>query len=185
MALKMTAELNKIFDSCKEDSLDAKTSHLIALAVHLVADNAASAAEVARRAHSSGVTAEQLHRLACLCACTGGVRINDLHFRVTKDLPGMSGAKSSDVHQLERSTFSNCSAKALDKRTTHLVGLAACLASSCQCARGHIVEARNAGVTAVQLARCACIASCIGGLRLKYDFLEHLESVKNCNACAC
>jgi len=185
MALKMTAELNKIFDTCKLDTLDPKTSAMIALAVHLVSDHASGAAESAKQAHSHGVTAEQLHRVACLCACTAGARVQDLHFRATKDLPGMSGSEKGSAQQLEAKAFHACSSKSLDKKTTHLVALAACLASSCECARGHIIEARNAGATPSELARTACIASCIGGLQYKYAFLAHLTSVEHCSACVC
>ena len=184
MAFKMTADLDKIFDKCKEDSLDPKTSELIALAVHLVSDNADGATESARQAHKQGVTAEQLHRVACLCACTSGIRVHDLHFRATKDLPGMPGSKAAS-QRLEKNAFHLCSAKSLDKKTTHLVALAACLAADCACARGHIVEARNAGATAAELARCACITSCVGGLRYKYAFIEYLSSVEHCKACVC
>lgn len=185
MALKMTAELNKIFETCKSDTLDPNTSELIALAVHLVTDHAQGATESARQAHKQGITAEQLHRVACLCACTAGARVQDLHFRATKDIPGMAGSGVGAALRLEKNAFHACSSKSLDKKTTHLVALAACLASGCECARGHIVEARNAGATAAELARCACIASCIAGLQLKYAFLAHFTSVEHCKACAC
>jgi alkylhydroperoxidase/carboxymuconolactone decarboxylase family protein YurZ len=176
MAFKMTAELNKIFDTCKLDTLDPKTSAMVALAVHLVTDHASGAAESAKQAHSHGVTAEQLHRVA---------RVQDLHFRATKDLPGMSSSGKASAQQLEAKAFHACSSKSIDKKTTHLVALAACLASSCECARGHIIEARNAGATPSELARTACIASCIGGLQYKYAFLAHLTSVEHCSACVC
>lgn len=185
MALKMTAQLNKIFETCKQDSLDPKTSELIRLAVHLVIDHAQGATESARQAHKLGATAEHLHRVACLAACTAGARVHDLHFRATKDLPGISATGASAALQLEKNAFQACSSKSLDKKTTHLVGLAVCLASACECARGHIVEARNAGASPAELARTACITSCIAGLQHKYNFLAHLTSVEHCNACAC
>jgi alkylhydroperoxidase/carboxymuconolactone decarboxylase family protein YurZ len=184
MAFKMTAQLNRVFETCKQDTLDPKTSELIALAVHLVSNHAEGATESVRQAQKHGATAEQMHRVACLSACTAGARVHDLHLRATKDLGGASGTGSSAL-RLEKSAFHACSSKSLDKKTMHLVALAACLASHCECARGHIVEARNAGATAAELARCACITSCIGGLQHKYAFLEHLASVENCKACAC
>jgi AhpD family alkylhydroperoxidase len=94
-------------------------------------------------------------------------------------------------HNLDTSIFRAfrlCTTQSLDKKTNHLVGLASCLATGCACAAGHIIEARNAGATDEELARCACIAACASGLRTKYTFLEAMDRLQNCaspNACVC
>ena len=129
MALKMTAELNKIFETCKSDTLDPNTSELIALAVHLVTDHAQGATESARQAHKQGITAEQLHRVACLCACTAGARVEKYALPRDERYTGNGRVRSWSRPTPQKNAFHACSSKSLDKKTTHLVALAACLAS--------------------------------------------------------
>lgn len=185
MSLKMTKELNNIFSTCAEDSLSPKMTHLVSLATHLAAHNETGARDALEFARASGATVEEVYRVGCLCACTAGPRVQDIFLGAMRD------AKPSVVPQaynLDMSVFLStgiCSDNSLDKKTTHLVGLAACLTARCDCAQGHIVEARNAGATDVELARCACIVACTAGLDRKYIYLEALESVKGCKACDC
>jgi AhpD family alkylhydroperoxidase len=176
----MTKKLDKIFETCNEKSLSPKETALVAHAAQIAAgvkDTKQISQFVAKEAR---ISAEELHRVACLCACTAGPKVQETYATVLK---AAGGAESSRF--AADTTFRTCSAQTLDKKTTHLAGLAACLASGCDCASGHIVEARNAGATDEQLARVACIASCVAGSRIKYDFLFHLQSVKNCKACVC
>jgi alkylhydroperoxidase/carboxymuconolactone decarboxylase family protein YurZ len=220
MPFKMTAELNKVFNTCSEASLSSKDTHLVTLAAQLSrrqADPAISTFELAR---SSGASIEEINRVACLCACTGGARVQDAYvnlLRGTQETVDPEGGHPTPVpgegrrttglaarvgipsavlptvvplktHSLDTSLFRSlrlCSTQALDKKTTHLVGLAACLASGCVCAAGHIVEARNAGATDEELARCACIAACVGGMRNKFAFIDALQTAKGCKSCVC
>jgi AhpD family alkylhydroperoxidase len=180
MRFTMTKKLDKIFETCNQKSLSPKETALVAHAAQIsagVKDTKQISQFVSKEAR---ISAEELHRVACLSACTAGPKVLETYAAVLK----ASGSAESKRFAADAS-FRACSAKTLDERTTHLVGLAACLASACDCASGHIVAARRAGVTDEQLARAACVASCVAGSRVKYDYLFHLQSVKTCKACAC
>jgi AhpD family alkylhydroperoxidase len=180
MRFKMTKKLDKIFTTCNQNSLSPKETALVAQAAQLAA-GVRDTKQISQFVSSQArVSAEELHRVACLSACTAGPKVLETYAAVLKSAGGAESSRfAADT------SFRTCSAKTLDEKTTHLVGLAACLASGCDCASGHIVAARNAGVTDEQLTRAACVASCVAGSRIKYDYLFHLQSVKACKACAC
>ena len=171
MALKMTAELDRIFDEvCSEDSLSAKETYLVTLAAQLSGQRSVSAASALRIAGTVAKTSE-IKRVVCMCACTTGFEVNE---------------RVLELGVLQTSEPVNtCTEKSLDERTTHLVGLASCLAAGCACAEGHIVAGRKAGLTEEELARCACIASCVAGRVNKFRFLEARQNVEGCEACVC
>jgi AhpD family alkylhydroperoxidase len=185
MAFKMTKALDRVFTTCKESSLSPKVTALVTHAAQL-ACGVSMAPEFAKNiGKNAGVTAEELHRVACLCACTAGPKVLDNYATLLKSAEIKSaGIKGLSKLSADRA-FQQCTTKTLDAKTTHLVSLAACLASGCSCASGHIVEARNAGATEEEITRAACITACVAGLRTKYNFLAHRESVKGCRACDC
>jgi alkylhydroperoxidase/carboxymuconolactone decarboxylase family protein YurZ len=181
---------NDVFGTCKENTLDAKTSEMIRYAVHLVNGNAPGAAQSAQKAHAAGLSAAQLHRVACLSACSAGIHIQGLNAAALNTVPGFAApvpaaapvppaapvpAAATPI-QLQKGAFNACSSTQLDTKTTHLVALAACLASRCACAQGHILAARAAGASDAELARSACIAACTGGLHSKISFAQQLAA---------
>lgn len=171
MALKMTAELDRIFDEvCSEDSLSAKDTCLVALAAQLAGHRSASTASALKIAGTIA-RPEEIKMVVCMCACTAGFDVNE---------------RVLELGVLQTSEPANaCRERSLDARTTHLVGLASCLAAGCACAEGHIVAGRNAGLSEEELARCACIASCVAGRVNKFRFLEARQNVEGCTACVC
>lgn len=185
MPFKMTKELDRVFDTCKESSLSPKVTALVTHAAQL-ACGVNTAPEFANNiSKNAGVTAEELHRVACLCACSAGPKVLDSYATLLKS-PEITNAGIKGLRKLSADrTFQQCTEKSLDAKTTHLVSLAACLASGCSCASGHIIEARNAGATDEEITRAACITACVAGLRTKYTFLAQRESVKGCRACDC
>jgi hypothetical protein len=185
--MKMTAEMNKVFTTCNLQTLPEKTTHLIEYATHLVSDHADGAFASATLASTHGASVEELTRVACLAACTAGPKVAALHVQVARKVSALAKAAEGvkPAASLEQGTFHACSSKSLDAKTTHLVGLAACLARSCECAKGHIVQARLAHATEAELARVACIASCSGGLSVKYAFLAYRHDVGHCKTCVC
>lgn len=209
MPFKMTAELNKVFSTCSDASLSEKDTQLVTLAAQLARRQGDPSIGTFELARASGATIAELNRVGCLCACAGGARVQDAYMNLlrgpsgeaaveppTERLAARIGLSSTiltsvipvETHNLDTSVFRSlrlCSSQALDPKTNHLVGLTACLASGCACAAGHIVEARNAGATDEELARCACIAACVGGLRNKYSYIEAFQAAKGCKACVC
>jgi AhpD family alkylhydroperoxidase len=178
MELKMTKELDRVFSTCKTSSLSPKDTALVTLAARLAAGQ--QGAKVRAAIKESGASPEELGRVACLAACTSCSSVGDNFASVLRD------AKVSGVSKLiAGEKFQGCSMKSLDTKTHHLVSLAACLSSRCACAAGHIIQARNAGATPEELARTACIAACVSGMKVKYDFLAHMQRTANCRTCAC
>lgn len=178
MELKMTKELDRVFSTCKTSTLSPKDTALVTLAARLAAGQ--QGAKVRAAVKESGASAEELARVACLAACTSCSSVGDNFASVLRD------AKVSGVSKLiANERFQGCSMKSLDTKTHHLVSLAACLSSRCACAAGHIIQARNAGATPEELARTACIAACVSGMKVKYDFLAHMQRTANCRTCAC
>jgi|ERR1700693_492892 len=177
MRLKMTKQLNKVFETCSAKSLPAQTTALVEFAAQL-ASGREGGFNIPKLTREVG-SIDKLHRVACLCACTGGAIIGE------RFMKAVSKERSEGGGQLSAKMFGECSTETLDKKTHHLVSLAACLASGCECASGHIVEARNAGATEEEIVRCACITACVAGIRVKYAFLAHLEETRGCRSCAC
>lgn len=178
MELKMTKKLNEVFRTCKESSLSPKDTALVTLAARLAAGQQGD--RISDAVKNSGASAEELARVACLSACTSCSSVGDNFASVLK-AARVSGASKLIVGE----KFQGCTAKTLQPKTHHLVSLAACLASRCACAAGHIIQARNAGATPEQLARTACIAACVSGMKVKYDFLAHMQRTAKCRTCAC
>jgi alkylhydroperoxidase/carboxymuconolactone decarboxylase family protein YurZ len=180
MEFKITKELNNIFRTCNTSSLSAKDTALVTLAAKLASGHQGAALGITDSVKKSGVSVGELARVACLSACTAGPRVGETFASALKTakLAGASGL-------IQGEKFQGCTMKSLDTKIHHLVSLAACLASGCVCAGGHIVQARNAGATQQELARAACIASCVSGLKAKFEFLAHMQNTANCKACAC
>lgn len=176
MVFKMVKEQESVFDRCKENSLDPKTTELIRFAAQLAAGNEGHARAAFSGAQKAGLTAAQLSRAACLAACSCGPK-------VTATYAALAGkaAHASD----EKAVFSECTEKTLDDKTHHLVSLAVCLVSNCACASGHLIRLHELKVDEAIVHRAACLAACEGGLRVKYSYIEHLENVKNCSTCVC
>ena len=214
--LKMTAELNRVFEQCSEKSLSPKTTQLVNLAAHLASNNTKAAHQSFALAGAVGASTEELHRVACLCACTGGARVHDAYAEIvlaatgtalhhsapTKGSQSSAAARTADMGRLgsaiaavsqgstslTTSAFAAlnlCSETSLDEKTSHLVSLAACLATRCACAAGCIVKARNAGATHEELARVACVTACAAGLDKKYAFLEAFQAAEGVKECVC
>jgi len=207
MPLKMTPELNNVFRTCNEATLSPKVTHLVTLAAQLARRQGEPAQATLGLSRAAGASLQEISRVACLCSCAAGATVQDTFVNLLRS-PRMEATAVTDEiiptgilpagilpaaaigpsQSLDTSVFRTlrlCSSESLDKKTTHLVGLAACLASGCVCARGHIIQARIAGATEEELARCACIASCVAGIRNKFSFLEAVQDVGNCTACAC
>jgi AhpD family alkylhydroperoxidase len=180
MELKITKELNEIFSTCKESSLSPKDTALVTLAARLAAGQQGAKLGIKSAVKKGGASVEELARVACLSACTACSSVGD-NFATALNAANISGASNLIVGE----KFVGCTMKSLETKTHHLVSLAACLASRCACASGHIIQARNAGATPEQLARTACIAACVSGMKVKYDFLEHMQRTANCRTCAC
>lgn len=182
MRFRMTKQSNSIFETCSEKSLDPETSALITLAAQL-AQGRESTIDFA--GHARFVKDEtKLHRAACLAACTAGPAVAERFEKVLR--AGKGADNAGDAKGLDNvRQFSACNEATLDRKTHHLVSLAACLASNCACAAGHIIEARNAGATEEELARCACLTACVAGERTKYAFVTQLEAARDCRACDC
>jgi alkylhydroperoxidase/carboxymuconolactone decarboxylase family protein YurZ len=200
-------QYDQITETCSDTSLSPKLTHLVTLACHLASCRCDAATQSLQLARSVGASQEEINLVACLCACTAGPMAQDNYKTMLRSVRSQQGIQASgreqlpsvgslreigvsqqvqETYSLDENIFENlCSDTSLDKKSYHLVSLAACLASSCSCAAGHIVEARNAGATLEELARCACIAACASGLQKKYAFLEALRSVQNCSACDC
>jgi AhpD family alkylhydroperoxidase len=198
MSLRMTKELDKIFETCSSSTLSPKVTNLVALACQLAAGcDRECARESVELAAKSGASHTEINRVACMCACTAGPKVQDTYAAALRSFGELSpslenartldsGAGSQPVQSLDSSLFHRlCKKDTLDRKTTHLVGLAACLAAGCDCARGHTVAARQAGATEQELARCACVAACVSGIAKKYTFLAALQSVEHCKACVC
>jgi alkylhydroperoxidase/carboxymuconolactone decarboxylase family protein YurZ len=180
MEFKMTKELNDIFRTCNTSSLSPKDTALVTFAAKLASGHKGAALGISHSVKKAGASVGELARVACLSACTAGPKVGETFASALKTakLPG-----SSRLIQGEK--FQGCTMKSLDTKTHHLVSLAACLASGCVCASGHIIQARNAGATQLELTRTACIASCVSGMKAKFDFLAHVQRTANCRACAC
>ena len=171
--LKATPQLNKIFTTCSEKTLSPKVTELVRFAAHLANCNssATGAGGSHKAATAAGASQDELLCAACLSACAGG--------------PTTQAAFAA-VHKTDAAKpFAHVKADALDKKTTHLVSLAACLVSGCECAAGHIVEARLAGAKDEELARAACLAACARGLTAKWRFAAALQCAGAHRACAC
>jgi len=176
MPLKMTRELDKVFETCSEDSLSARETHLITLAAQLAGSGATATNVTAELAIAAGASREELNRVACMAACVAGPAVGDAFAEIRKATSACFGtSEASGVF----GNFQLCTEESLDARTTHLVGLAACLAAGCVCAEAHVIQARSAGVNEEELARVACIAACQAGLQNKYSFLGARLAVDN------
>lgn len=171
MELKPSGKLFERINSCQEDSLPLKQTHLIALAAQLVRHDQEGAAESMERARGAGASIDEVYCAACAAACVGGDRVG----RVFSNLAGGTC----------RDPFRRVTVQALDRKTSHLVNLAACLVAGCDCSAGHIVEARSAEVKDEELARVACIASCVAGQACQWNFGKALECAQGHKACAC
>ena len=180
MELKMTKELDNVFRTCKTSSLSPKDTALITLAARLAAGHQGAKLDIAGAVKTGGASAQELARVACLASCTACSSVGD-NFASALKAAKISGASKL----IEGEKFAGCSMATLETKTHHLVSLAACLASRCVCASGHIIQARNAGATPEQLARTACIAACVSGMKAKYEFLAHTQRTANCRTCAC
>jgi len=202
MPLKMTPELNNVFRTCNEATLSPKVTHLMTLAAQLARRQGEPAQATLELSRAVGASLQEISRVACLCSCAAGATVQDTFVNLLRNprveataatagilptgiLPAAAIGPSQSLDTSVFRTLRLCSSESLDKKTTHLVGLTACLASGCVCARGHIIQARIAGATEEELARCACIASCVAGIRNKFSFLEAVQDVGNCTACAC
>jgi AhpD family alkylhydroperoxidase len=164
MPLKMTRELDRVFDTCTEETLSAKDTYLVTLAAQLAQGGQTPLSGTLKIGEVTGATQEEIQRVVCLCECTVGPQVNE---RVAE----------LSVNQLSE-PFRTCTEESLDRKTTHLVSLAACLVAGCACAEYHLVEGRNAGATEEELARCACIAACVAGRVQKFRFLEARQNVE-------
>lgn len=171
MPLRMTADLDRVFDGCTEETLSVKDTYLVTLAAQLTRGGYTSPSGTLKLGQVVGAAAEETQRVVCMCACTVGPEINE---RVTE----------LSVNQLSE-PLRTCTEESLDAKTTHLVGLAACLVAGCACAEGHIVAGRNAGASEEELSRSACIAACVAGSVHKYRFLEARQNVEGCTECVC
>lgn len=170
--LKATPQLNRIFATCKENTLSPKATELVRLAAQLAGRDAArTGAAALRKVRASGASDEEVQCVACLSACTNG--------------PATQSAFGKLLKPAQKNPFARVKADALDKKTTHLVSLAACLASGCECAAGHIVEARKAGAKEAELARVGCLAACVSGLSAKWSFAAALQCAEGSRQCAC
>jgi alkylhydroperoxidase/carboxymuconolactone decarboxylase family protein YurZ len=164
MPLKMTRELGRVLDTCTEETLSVKDTYLVTLAAQLALGGTTPLSGSLKLGEVTGATQEEIQRVACMCACTVGPQVNE---RVAE----------LSVNQLSEPVRA-CTEESLDQKTTHLVGLAACLVAGCACAEFHIVEGRNAGATEEELARCACIAACVAGRVQQFRFLEARQNVE-------
>jgi alkylhydroperoxidase/carboxymuconolactone decarboxylase family protein YurZ len=172
----MTRELDRVFEACAEDTLSAKETHLLTLAAQLAGSGATASSVTAELAIGAGASREELNRVACMAACVAGAAIGDAFAEVLKTTAACFGtSETSGVF----GNFQLCTEESLDVRTTHLVGLAACLAAGCVCAEAHIIQARSAGINEEELARVACIAACQCGLQNKYSFVQARLAVDN------
>ncbi len=171
MTLVASRKANEIFKTCKPNTLPPKETQLIALAAQLVAGDTDRARDTLERAIGSGASREEILCTACAAACTVG--------KVAQD------AYTSLLDRTPKNPFYRVEEQALDKKTTHLVQLAACLAAGCRCAAGHIVEARAAKASEAELARVACITSCVAGRVQHWRFIEALQCAEGKKACAC
>jgi alkylhydroperoxidase/carboxymuconolactone decarboxylase family protein YurZ len=175
MAFQMTREMDAIFDRCREDTLDTKTTELVRFACQVAAGNEQSA-RTTHAARKGGVSAAELARAACLAACSVGPRATAAFATIAG-----KGANALD----EASVFAECSERTLDDKTQHLVSLAVCLVHNCMCAAGHIVRLRELKVDDASIHRAACLAACEGGLNAKYAYLEQLDCATREARCAC
>jgi alkylhydroperoxidase/carboxymuconolactone decarboxylase family protein YurZ len=176
MVFKMVREQESVFDRCKENSLDPKTTELVRFAAQLAAGNELQAKKAFTAAKKSGLSAAEMSRAACLAACSAGPK-------VTAAFANLSGIKAQATD--EKRVFSACTEKTFDDKTHHLVSLAVCLVSNCACASGHLIRLHELKVDEASIHRAACLAACEGGLRVKYSYIEHLENVKSCSRCVC
>ena len=170
--LKASAKLNRVFEACSENTLTPKTTELVRLAAHLASPDAArSGANALKRATAAGASADELACAACASACVAG--------------PAAQAVFTKSLKTTAKQPFARVRPDALDKKTLHLVHLAACLSSRCACAAGHIVEARRAGANDKELARVGCLAACVNGLSAKWSFAEALQCAEAKQQCAC
>lgn len=170
--LKASAKLNRVFESCKEDTLSPKATELVRLAATLAGPDAArSGASALKRATAARASEDELLCAACASACVAG--------------PAAQAVYAKSLKTTAKRPFARVKPDALDKKTLHLVHLAACLASRCACAAGHIVEARRAGATEQELARVGCLAACVSGFSAKWSFAEALQCAEAKQQCAC
>jgi len=176
MEFHMTKELDKVFDHCKVDTLDEKTTALVTFGAQLAAGNDTVAKKTFSQASKAGVSVAELSMAACLAACNCGPR-------VTRDFATIMG-KPGD--RADANLYGVCSDKTLDQKTFHLVSLAVCLATNCMCASGHIVRLKELKASEASIHRAACIAAEECGLTAKYSYVQHLENVRNCTVgCVC
>src|SRR5689334_2025506 len=132
--LTASSKLNQVFEGCRENTLSPKDTELVRLAAHLASpDVARSGASALKRAVAAGVSADELLCAACASACAAG--------------PAVEAVYVKSLKTTTKRPFANVRQDALDGKRLRLVHLAACLASHCACAAGHIVEARRVGVT--------------------------------------
>lgn len=167
--MSLKAELNDVFRTCNEETLSPKTTHLAYLAARLVRRDCDRAVENFRGAREAGASEAEILCAACYAACTAGPAVEDDYARVTGN----------------RNAFGGKQTVALDDKTARLVGLAACLTAGCDCAAGHIVEARNAGASREEIARAACISACVGGRTSHWNFVSAMECARGQKACVC
>lgn len=157
MPLKINRQLDRVFDTCSEDRLSDRETHLITLAAQLAGSGATASSVTAELAIAAGASREELNRVACMCACVAGSAIGDAFAEIAQATSACFGTSETSG---AFGNFQLCTEESLDNRMTNLVGLAACLAAGCVCAQAHIIQARNAGITEEELARSACIAAC-------------------------
>lgn len=171
MTITATQEMADVFKVCSEDSLPDKENNLIKLASQLICCDCSGAKGSIEKAKAAGASEDEILCVACHSTCTGGAYVQ-------------SNFLGLGVLETKRENLCNVS-NSLDKKTSHLIALAACLTASCDCAAGHIVEARNAGANEAEIARAACLAACTCGCRVTWRFAEAIECAKDKSACAC
>ena|SRR2546421_699030 len=176
MVLQMTKALDAVFDGCRENSLDNRTTALVSFAAQLAAGSETRAKKSFAGAKKVGASAAEMSRAACLAACSCGPR-------VTAAFAKISGKTALATN--EARLFSACAENTLDDKTHHLVSLAVCLIGNCACSSGHLIRLKELKVDQASIHRAACIAACEGGLNVKYAYLEHLENIKHCSKCVC
>jgi len=173
MPVQASPELNRIFETCTEETLSQRDSQLVALAAQLVLCDTVHAVQTLALARKAGATLAEILCAACHSACVSGPMAEASLVSILGD------------EKVGREPFSTAVEQALDEKTDHLVSLAACLAAGCDCAAGHIVAARAAGASEAELARAACIATCVAGDINKWRFGAALQCAEGQEACVC
>jgi len=180
--LNAAPQLDRIFSTCSESTLTAKVTELVRLSSHLASRNCVETLirPALENAFKAGASENEVLCAACLGACVGGPAAEAAFVEARRTQSAKSGHETASARP-----FARVQTEALDERTRHLVGLAACLVTGCECAAGHIVEARQAGANNEELARAACLAACASGLTAKWRFVAALQCAEQHELCAC